>query len=458
MDVRGIDVSDYQGQVNWKAVASSGIGYGFTKATEGATFVAETFDRNWSEMRSVGIVRGAYHFFRPRTDAVAQAENFLNTVKFEPGDFPAVLDIESTDNVGTDSLAAGMQTWLDIVEAATKRRPIVYTYPGFWERIGNLSRFADYPLWIAHYTSDPEPWVTGGWDTWTLWQYTDRGSINGVVGGVDVNRYNQPQTGKVGSHIEIVQRRLKDRGIDPGIIDGVFGRNTKTAVETFQKQASLKSTGEVDPRTWAYLLDQNSVVSGGTGSTGGTGNTGGTPPVSPPIFTPIITDPAKDTNPSTPGSPGSGVTPVISVPETATGVSLIDVTKYYQNLTHQIQALDWLQEQVSATVMLDFARRWRNVASTTAPIRLVNVARYYQGLASQNQALVWLQAQLSSATMTEFTRRWRDIAPVVTPSLKLIDAAKYYQGMPQQQQAFEWLQKQLSGAQVAEFARIWRNQ
>jgi lysozyme len=125
MDVRGIDVSDYQGQVNWKAVASSGIGYGFTKATEGATFVADTFSRNWSEMRSVGIVRGAYHFFRPRTDAVAQARNFLNVVKLEAGDFPAVLDIESTDNVSTDSMLAGMQTWLDIVEAATKRRPIV---------------------------------------------------------------------------------------------------------------------------------------------------------------------------------------------------------------------------------------------------------------------------------------------------------------------------------------------
>lgn len=470
MDVRGIDVSDYQGQVNWKAVASSGIGYGVTKATEGATFVAETFSRNWSEMRSVGIVRGAYHFFRPRTDAVAQAQNFLNIVKLQSGDFPAVLDIETTDNVSTDSLLAGMQTWLDIVEAATKRRPIVYTYPGFWERIGNPLRFADYPLWIAHYTNDPEPWITGGWDTWTLWQYTDRGSVNGVVGGVDVNRYNQPQTGKVGSPVKLVQRQLKERGIDPGIIDGVFGRNTKTAVETFQKQAGLTATGEVDPRTWAHLLDQSGVTgetgstgnTGNTGSTGGTGNTGGVtpppvtpPPVTPPIFTPIITDPAPGNAPKPSPTPG---TPVVSVPETATGISLIDVTKYYQNLTHQIQALDWLQEQVSATVMLDFARRWRNVASTTDPIRLVNVARFYQGLASQNQALVWLQSQLSSATMTEFTRRWRDIAPVVMPSLKLVDAAKYYQGMPQQQQAFDWLQRQLSSAQVAEFARIWRNQ
>ncbi|MGD1900967.1 MAG: GH25 family lysozyme [Geitlerinemataceae cyanobacterium] len=445
MDLRGIDVSDYQGQVNWKAVADSGVGYAIAKSTEGATFIADTFARNWREIRAAGIVRGAYHFYRPQTDAVAQAQNFLNVVKLEPGDLPAVLDIERTDNMSADSIFAGMQTWLDIVEEATQRRPIVYTYPGFWERLGNSQRFADYPLWIAHYTSDPEPWVTGGWDAWTLWQYTDRGNINGVVGGVDVNRYNLPKTGKRGSDVNLIQRRLKERGIDPGVIDGIFGQNTKTAVEIFQRRASLTISGEVDPRTWAYLLDASTDVSGDVSGDGTT------PSDDLPIFTPILDEPVKDIAPAP-------ETPVVSVPEAAGAISLIDVTKYYQNLSHQVQALDWLQEQVPAATLLEFARRWRNVPSTSDPIRLVNVARYYQGLASQNQALIWLQAQLPSTTIATFAERWRDVAPTVSPALKLVDAAKYYQGMPQQQQAFAWLQQQLSATQVAEFARLWRNQ
>jgi len=443
-DLRGIDVSDYQGQVNWKAVADSGVGYAIAKSTEGATFIADTFARNWRGIRDAGIVRGAYHFYRPQTDAIAQAQNFLNVVKLEPGDLPAVLDIERTDNKSTDSILAGLQTWLDIVEEATQRRPIVYTYPGFWERLGNSQRFADYPLWIAHYTSDPEPWITGGWDTWTLWQYTDRGTVNGVVGGVDVNRYNLPKTGKRGSDVNLIQRRLKSSGFDPGIIDGVFGQNTKSAVEAFQRRVGVKVSGEVDPRTWAYLLDKSSDVA-----------IGGVPSDDLPVFTPLPEEPVKDVTPGTPGTPG---TPVVSAPEVASTISLIDVTKYYQNLAHQVQALDWLQEQVPAATLLEFARRWRDVPSTRDPIRLVNVARYYQGLASQNQALVWLQAQLPSTAIAEFAQRWRTVAPTVSPTLKLVDAAKYYQGMPQQQQAFDWLQRQLSTTQIAEFARIWRNQ
>lgn len=83
--VRGIDVSDYQGTVNWPAVARAGIEFAVTKATEGGTFVADSFTRNWSGIRSAGLVRGAYHFYRPRTDALAQANLFLNIVKLQPG-------------------------------------------------------------------------------------------------------------------------------------------------------------------------------------------------------------------------------------------------------------------------------------------------------------------------------------------------------------------------------------
>ena len=96
MSIRGIDVSDYQSNVNWQAVAQGGILFGFVKATEGGTLVSQTFARNWSAMKAVGIQRGAYHFFRPASSVQAQIDLFLNTVKLEPGDLPAVLDLETT--------------------------------------------------------------------------------------------------------------------------------------------------------------------------------------------------------------------------------------------------------------------------------------------------------------------------------------------------------------------------
>src|SRR5918993_881303 len=123
----GIDVSHFQGHVDWQAVKAAGCDFAFAKATEGAGVTDPFFAANWAGMQAAGLPRGAYHFFRAAEPAAQQAAHFLSTAGFEPGDLPPVLDIELNDGVTGEPLVEGVQTWLDAVESAAGVAPIVYT-------------------------------------------------------------------------------------------------------------------------------------------------------------------------------------------------------------------------------------------------------------------------------------------------------------------------------------------
>lgn len=184
----GIDVSHWQGTIDWSAVAADGVEFAFVKATEGGDYTNPRFAENWAGARRAGVVRGAYHFFRPRTDAAAQAAHFLRTVRLAPGDLPPVLDVEVTDGRSAESIAAGVLTWLQEVERATGRRPVVYTRASFWtaQMGGGLG---PYPLWVAHYGVSA-PSIPAGWSGWTFWQHSDAGRVDGISGAVDLNWFN----------------------------------------------------------------------------------------------------------------------------------------------------------------------------------------------------------------------------------------------------------------------------
>jgi hypothetical protein len=127
---RGIDVSHYQGTVDWQGVRMAGIQFAFAKATEGVTWTDPEFGTNWPGMRAAGLLRGAYHFFEPNDDAGQQAAFFLQTVQLEAGDLPPVLDVE-TEGTSPQALWQGVQTWLEQVEAAVGLPPILYMSPTF---------------------------------------------------------------------------------------------------------------------------------------------------------------------------------------------------------------------------------------------------------------------------------------------------------------------------------------
>ncbi len=139
--VSGIDVSHHQGTVDWEAVAGAGISFAYAKATEGSNFVDSQFAANWTGMKNAGIVRGAYHFFRPAAPVKAQVDQFVSVVKaMGADDLPRVLDVEEArTSAGQDEWKAFpiaqripiVLEWLEQAEEGLGRRPAIYTRRGF---------------------------------------------------------------------------------------------------------------------------------------------------------------------------------------------------------------------------------------------------------------------------------------------------------------------------------------
>jgi lysozyme len=180
----GIDVSHFQGEVDWQAVAGAGVRFAFIKATEGTADIDPRFQQNWQDARAAGVLRGAYHFLRPNLDARQQAAHFLSVVRLDDDSLPPALDVEVTDGVDPAALRACIATWLAMVEGALGCKPVVYTDPSFW-RPNVAADLSAYPLWLACYADQPD--LPPGWQRWTFWQHADSGSIPGIVGPVDLD-------------------------------------------------------------------------------------------------------------------------------------------------------------------------------------------------------------------------------------------------------------------------------
>jgi len=200
-EVLGIDVSHHNGIIDWPVVANQKIAFAYVKATEGAAFTDPKFKANWDAIRRAGMLRGAYHFFPPAVPVALQADRFAALVgQLGPGDLPPMLDLEETSpNPGRNEwprIAKAQRVplaieWLERVEQALGRRPLVYTRRGFvQEWLSDPGALVRYSIWIAHYTQAPQPMVPPGWDHWTLWQYTETGRIEGLDGQFDINRFH----------------------------------------------------------------------------------------------------------------------------------------------------------------------------------------------------------------------------------------------------------------------------
>ena len=188
--VVGIDVSHYQGKINWTQVRNVEntfpIGYVFIRASVGSDVVDTEFDNNWKGAKENGIIRGAYHYYRPNENSLAQAKNFIATVKLQKGDLPPVLDIEQLPkNQSLDSLKVGLRRWLVKVEDHYKKKPIIYSGEKYYENFLK-EEFSDYTFWIANYNFFVEDMK----EDWLFWQFTEKATVEGIKGNVDVNIYN----------------------------------------------------------------------------------------------------------------------------------------------------------------------------------------------------------------------------------------------------------------------------
>src|SRR4051812_7873589 len=126
--VKGVDVSHYDGAIDWVKVKAASIDFAFMKATESTNFVDPEFATNWKNSRASGVMRGAYHFFRPAIDPIQQADYFLSVMgPSSPGDLPPSLDLEVLDNLTGAQVTAAALQFLQHVQQKTNRVPIVYT-------------------------------------------------------------------------------------------------------------------------------------------------------------------------------------------------------------------------------------------------------------------------------------------------------------------------------------------
>jgi lysozyme len=187
--VEGIDVSYYQGTIDWNQVAAAGKAFGVARINDG-NFMDPQFDANWAGMKAAGMIRGAYQFYRPSHDPVAQADVVIQKVgKLGPGDLPVMLDMEATDGVGPATITAQLHTWVDRVTQGTGKPPLVYTGKYFWDPNVQTADFAGLPLWIAAYVK-PCPNTPNAWSNWAFWQYNDNGKIPGIGPLTDVDVWN----------------------------------------------------------------------------------------------------------------------------------------------------------------------------------------------------------------------------------------------------------------------------
>lgn len=193
MSARGIDVSKWQGKIDWTRVAADGISFAFIRASHGDT-EDPRFVENWRGAVDAGIIPSAYHYYEhPGADAHLQAHTFLAqlaTVWRSAGPMrapmlPPVLDAEE-GKPGAEALLE----WLEAIEGVTGLCPWIYTSTGWWTpAIGDDERFARHPLWVAHWGVQ-KPVIPRPWTDWIVWQASNQGLVTGITTDVDTNVYN----------------------------------------------------------------------------------------------------------------------------------------------------------------------------------------------------------------------------------------------------------------------------
>ena len=185
---QGIDVSHHQGYINWSEVARNReIQFVYLKASEGSNYIDDTYLSNLREARRNGLKVGPYHFFRPNVDADAQFRNMMSVVNPRQIDLIPMIDVEVQGSVSPATFHARLERLLQLCEREFGKKPIIYTGKNFYNKHMHGGRYSRYKFWIAAYSFE-EPMLYDD-DDYLIWQYTGQGSLRGIRGSVDLNRF-----------------------------------------------------------------------------------------------------------------------------------------------------------------------------------------------------------------------------------------------------------------------------
>jgi len=189
--VHGIDISKYQGTIDWRAVRRGGVSFAYIKATEGGDHHDEAFLINWLAARDAGVARGAYHFYYWCRPAREQVEWFKKHVPVDPTALPPVLDVEWTPfsktcpkRPPTKDVLREMRIFLTELERHYGKKPVIYTSVDLHKDV-LVGQFRDFPMWVRSVAGYPSTKYASR--KWTLWQFTGTGRVRGVNGPVDRN-------------------------------------------------------------------------------------------------------------------------------------------------------------------------------------------------------------------------------------------------------------------------------
>ena len=271
MESRGIDVSNYQGKINWAKVKADGINFVIIRAGWGKTNVDPKFRDNIDGALSAGLDVGIYWFLyaKNENDIVLNAKKCYEVI--EPYRKGITMKVWADWEYDSDKYKPGLTKaqrteWVKKFCEEMKKYAFevgIYANPDYLKT--KFNDVSEYPLWLAYYATSKGKYEP------LMWQYTSSGHVDGIVGRVDMDIFygnavdkpapapiqkNYPivRSGSSGEYVKLLQSILKEKGYDCGPIDGVFGPKTYKAVTKFQRDAkTLVVDGIVGPKTWAEL-------------------------------------------------------------------------------------------------------------------------------------------------------------------------------------------------------------
>lgn len=191
--VHGVDVSRWQGDIDWARLRTQGANFAYIKATDGGDHLDPMFRKNWREAGEAGLRRGAYHFFYWCRTAGEQADWFIRNVPKVAGALPPVIDVEWNGDSSCkrrpsrEKVLEKMQVFMDKLERHYGQRPIIYTAPDFY-RDNLRGEFQNYPFWLRAVAQHPSKVYPGR--KWVFWQYSGSGLSHGVAGRIDLNAFH----------------------------------------------------------------------------------------------------------------------------------------------------------------------------------------------------------------------------------------------------------------------------